>query len=558
MNLELSKAFGLAIDNITKFGDTDVFPFPIENPITYDKRSDVLKLLNDMHKNFENYIKNTPPQFENMLAPCGYTGFRWATQIDPIWNAYLLGLVLFLSDKIEDARISKDKNCIFSYRIQTNLQEKTLFDTKYGWHKFHEVSLDLASRPKYGFVLICDISNFYQSVYHHRVENALSKLDNPAKEVEKNIMNILQQFSNMKSYGLPIGGQASRILAELVLNRTDRLLRSKQIRFCRFVDDYHIFAKTEEELYSSLLYLSKILIENEGFSLQKSKTRIISTDEFIKTSPINENESENNKNIFAISLKYDPYSMTADEDYEKLKKEIADLDILKVLSQELNKSRIHTSLMKKIIRTLQYLEYPALISAVQVLIDNIEMLAPVFPNLMILLDSIFERLPDDKRNKILNVLHELVNNSSYILKIDLNVAYALRVLSKVCSDENEIIILKLWEQTNSPLIKRDIILIMAKWNATYWISDLKNRYTSLTSWEKRSFIIASYKLGDEGTHWRKHFKDQFSEIDLLYRDWMSEKNQQPSWRLPICLVKRHLLRITLDFGIPYSHYIRLI
>lgn len=74
---------------------------------------------------------------------------------------------------------------------------------------------------------------------------------------------------------------------------------------------------------------------------------------------------------------------------------------------------------------------------------------------------------------------------------------------------------------------------MAKWNATHWISDLKNRYVSLTTWEKRAFIIASYKLGDEGSHWRSHFKEQFSEIDIFYRDWIAGKNQIMSWELPI-------------------------
>jgi len=275
------------------------------------------------------------------------------------------------------------------------------------------------------------------------------------------------------------------------------------------------------------------MIENEGFALQKSKTRIISTDEFIKTSPIKGDGSEISKNIFAISLKYDPYSLTADEDYERLKRDVADLDIFTALSQELNKSRIHTNLMKKIIRTLQYLEPPALENAVQVLINNIEMLAPVFPNLMILIDSVFNKLSTSMQCTVLNSLHTLVNSSSYILKIDLNVSYALRVLAKVYSDDNEIIVLKLFESSSSPLIKRDIILIMAKWNATHWISDLKNRYNSLTIWEKRSFIIASYKLGDEGDHWRDKLKKQFTELDLLYRDWMSNKNQSPTWELPI-------------------------
>ena len=208
------------------------------------------------------------------------------------------------------------------------------------------------------------------------------------------------------------------------------------------------------------------------------------------------------------------------------------MDIFTVLSQELNKSRIHTSLMKKIIRTLQYLESPTLENAVQVLVNNIEILAPVFPNLMILIDSVFERLSGRMQTTVHNLIRELVDTSSYILKIDLNISYALRVLSRIYSEENEIIVIKLWNGTDSALIKRDIILIMAKWNATHWISDLKNRYASLTTWEKRSFIIASYKLGDEGRHWRSHFKDQFSKIDLIYRDWISEKNQL-QWELPI-------------------------
>ena len=35
------------------------------------------------------------------LAPVGYTGFRWAMQIDPIWNAAYLSWVLSIADQIE-------------------------------------------------------------------------------------------------------------------------------------------------------------------------------------------------------------------------------------------------------------------------------------------------------------------------------------------------------------------------------------------------------------------------------------------------------------------------
>jgi len=311
------------------------------------------------------------------------------------------------------------------------------------------------------------------------------------------------------------------------------LLRTKEINFCRFVDDYHIFAQTEEELYSDLLYLSKILIENEGLSLQKSKTRIITTEEFIQTSIVNAEESQNAKNIFAISLKYDPYSLTAEEDYEKLKEEIEKLDILTVLSQELNKTRVHTNLMKRVITSLKYLELSKIENAVNALLDNIDILFPVLPNLMILFESVFDKLTPETQNKMQDLIRELINKSSYLMKIELNITYALRILSKIYSDENEITILKVFDSTESLLIRRDIILIMSKWNATHWISDIKNRYSSMTVWEKRSFILACYKLGDEGKHWREHFKEQFNKFDFLYRDWMSGRVQISGWELPI-------------------------
>lgn len=101
--MNLNDSFEFAIDNIVKFGDTDIFPFPIEDHMMFDNRAGAIALLNDMYHRFDYFIKNDPPQFENMLAPSGYTGFRWATQIDPIWNAFLLGLVLSMSELIENA-----------------------------------------------------------------------------------------------------------------------------------------------------------------------------------------------------------------------------------------------------------------------------------------------------------------------------------------------------------------------------------------------------------------------------------------------------------------------
>ena len=83
----------LAIHNITKFGDTDIFPFPIENKIIFDKKEEIISLLEGFEaKNITEVLSRLPPINVHSVINSGYTGFRWGTQIDPIWNIYYLYL----------------------------------------------------------------------------------------------------------------------------------------------------------------------------------------------------------------------------------------------------------------------------------------------------------------------------------------------------------------------------------------------------------------------------------------------------------------------------------
>lgn len=548
----MKKYFEFAVENIAKYGDTDIFPHPIERNIFFDKKDKVVELLLKIFDSCgkdDDLLEQMPPINESMLVSSGYTGFRWATQIDPIWNAYYLGLVLAISDKIEARRIPISSKKIFSYRITLNEQEKSIFDKNYGWSEFYSQSMQNAKSYKY--VLACDISHFYSSIYHHRLENSLAKLDVDDKRIEKNIMKLLQKFSDTKSYGIPVGGQASRILAELLLNRTDLLLKSRGIEFCRFVDDYHIFANTEEELYDSLLYLSTILIENEGLMLQKNKTRIMSAKEFIATSMLSyvsdEQEVDEKKNedekikidrqyesLFSLSLRFDPYSATAEEDYDKLKAEVSELKIVDLLTMELNKSRVHSSVMRRLLAVMKYLDEEVIDEAILSLLDKINILVPVFPNVMILVNNVFARLREETKEEIISTLNKMIRENHYITQIKLNLLYAIRVLANRNTDGNDSLLVYLYNTSDDFLVKRDIILIMLEWESDYWLSDLKNKYSTLNEWEKRAFIMASYTLGDEGKHWRTHNKKGFSEIQRIYLDWMSDKvNSGKGWRFRI-------------------------
>jgi hypothetical protein len=357
--MKLKPFFQLAVKNITKLGDTDVFPFPIENHIFYDKSTDVINILNNIHNNFDEMLMKVPPVHVKSLSVVGYSGFRSSTQIDPFWNAYFLSLVIAIGKDIERVRIPVNKKMIFSYRFKPDKSEGYLFDREIGWTQFHENSIEKARN--YTFVLSTDIADFYPRIYHHRLENALKKATNNT-EIIKRIMELLSRFSEGVSYGLPIGGPAARLLSELLLNRTDRLLISENISFCRWVDDYHLFADSREEAYEYLVSLSEMLLINEGLSLQRNKTRIMSKEEFLSTSRFaeeNEPDTEEeiqSRNLAKLRLKYDPYSPTADEDYELLKEELKKFDIVGLLAREMRKSRIDESITRRLVQSVKFLD----------------------------------------------------------------------------------------------------------------------------------------------------------------------------------------------------------
>lgn len=535
----------LAIQNIVKHGDTDIFPFPIENHAFFDRRVELIELLLDYHANFDDYLARFSPRHASSLTPAGYSGFRWATQLDPIWNAYFLGCVLSIAQPIEATRIPKEQEIIFSYRYAPDPQSGDLFDRDYYWVRFMEKSLNLIKDYKY--VVICDISEFYPRLSHHRLENALQHIG-VNSDAPHRIIEFLSNFSNSRSFGLPIGGPAARILSELTLNQIDRLLRDKRITFVRFADDFHLFSNSQEEAYQQLIFLSEKLFLNQGLSLQKSKTRILTASEFKATSPIRGGEVQANeeqedkdvaallpaRSIFKFSIRFDPYSPTAEDDYEELKRDLRRFDIIGLLTSELQKSRIHTALAKKIIQAVRFLDGHVRDEAILSILNNCEILYPIFSSVLILLDKIFTDLSGVTQQQAIEKIRKLIATQSHIMRVDVHVAYAIRVLAHVGDEETQALLERLFEERTSPIIRRDIILTIAKWRGWHWLSDLRNRFRELSGPERRAFIIASYVLGDEGTHWRKNIRDELTPFEVFTKDWASEKKKQDkNWEISL-------------------------
>jgi hypothetical protein len=532
---EFRAAVELAVQNVIKHGDTDIFPRSFEGYAIYDCQSAFIDTVCEYDENFHDYLTRFPPSNTNALIPVSYYGFRWGTQIDPIWNVHFLSCVIALASKIEAVRLRSDTNTIFSYRYRPDRDTGDLFDRNYGWYSFMRKSEEYSK--EYNFITICDIGEFYPRLNHHKLENALLQIDSETGYPKK-IMSFLASFSNTRSFGLPVGGPAARILSELTINQIDRLLHGQRIKFTRFADDFHLFAQSREEAYRQTIFISEKLFENQGLSLQKSKTRIMAAHEFRATSPLQSapdadgedemvkvalDKHERSKRLMRFSLRFDPYSPTAEDDYQDLKNKIREFDIVGLLQDELSKSRIHIALSRKLITAIEYLDGRTRDDAVLSIVENGEILYPIFSSALIMIDKIFESLGEDTKERLTDRILTLLRSDSHIFRVDVHLCFALRVLRYTNTEEIQQLLKDLYNERKSDIVRRDIILIMALWGEWYWLSDLRNQYRQLSGPQRRAFLVASYSLKDEGKHWRERIKRELNPFEKFILSWAGER-----------------------------------
>lgn len=521
----MKEYFEKAIKNIARYGDTDIFPFPFERYSFIEKYDEVVSILEEIHSKFEESIADNPPLAIEEMAPVGYFGFRKATLIEPFWNAYFLGLVLSLADKIEQKRIPESESSVFSYRYEWDEEKNSLFKDL-NWIDYKKQCVENAK--KYSYVIQTDISDFYHRVNHHKLENKLKSIDCHSSDTTKKIMAVLSKFTSTISYGLPVGGPASRILAELALVHVDEYLKTKGIKFCRYVDDYTIFCKSESEAYKNILFLTQVLA-NDQLTLQKNKTKIMSSEEFFEIhkflDPSLEENTSDEQKLLNVSIRFDPYSSSAEEDYDSIKKAITEIDIVGILSKEINKTRVDQIITKQAINSIKALETSKKIEAVKVLIDekNLVTLTPVFTTILRAFRSIYDDLPSSGQSIIDKALLKMFEEDHYLTKINLNVSYMIQILSKTNSDIKTSFFSEIFEKTESQLIRRQVVMAMSNWQIYHWISMQKNNFSRYSTWEKRAIIYSSFFLYDEGRHWRKNNRKHFSKQEKLLGDWFGDR-----------------------------------
>ena len=67
----------------------------------------------------------------------------------------------------------------------------------------------------------------------------------------------------------------------------------------------------------------------------------------------------------------------------------------------------------------------------------------------------------------------------------------------------------------------------------YWLGDVIRSAATTDLWLRRALIVGSFKLGDEGKHWRNRTSKMLHDVDKAFLTWAKKKSGVDSWKVPI-------------------------
>ena len=282
--MTLREAVMLAVENMISDGLDDVLSTPVEIELLRGD-PELKKTLEEVSlRKIQLYLK--PPSkksaFDQLsLLPISHVlvpkkeafDFRKVAIIRPEDLVVYQAVVIMVAEAFEKAREKVSKNRIFSYRFRPNIKKGQLFNPRHNFRSFQSASAKKSKSKSVNYIVKCDVANFYDRINIHRIESTLLTIRGIDERFVALINQILLHWAKRDSYGLPVGSNGSRVLAEVALFNVDKSLKDAGIKFVRFVDDFRIFTKTATEAHSALARLIELL-GREGLFINTRKSSI--------------------------------------------------------------------------------------------------------------------------------------------------------------------------------------------------------------------------------------------------------------------------------------------
>lgn len=519
-------------------GDNDTLPYDLDAAFIKDKATDLATLCLTLFQGVETGTVGKPVNFmnglaigsERLLVPSGSHGFRVTTKIHPFWNLYLNGLGLAIAEVNEGYRSIR----AHSYRLAD--QGPGFFDRTRSWRAYKLATLNEPGLDDERAVVIqTDISSFYEHIYHHRLENVVKDLA-PGSTLAMQIDRILSKLAAGRSFGLPVGGQCARILAEVMMTPIDRSLTDVGIVWHRYVDDFTSICHSQQDAYKALSALSHTLADY-GLSLNRSKTTILSAKHYrdFVSAQLGEGE-DSSVALRELDLHFDPYSDNASAEYEKLKQSFEKIDISFLLDLEREKSQPDAFVLAQIGRALKFQKPAVAIQLCATLLDpnNLDSFRASWSKIM---RGVYAVRSNDQFAPIFaaldNLLDRIPSAGAHLLVPEANMLHFLRAIRFTRTDIRGAFVRQTYDMSVSASVRRACIDCWRHWADRSNFTRLRNQWPNLGAGEQRMLWLAASAFGDEGAKTRDQLRGSLGQAWQLgietgasdsfaacYEDWV--------------------------------------
>ena len=454
-----------------------------------------------------------------IFAPKSRANIRIVHLLHPVDLIIYTALVLIIKDDIEAARMSRQARRVYSYRTDSR-NPNHLYESRGAYDKYIVQLKRKAKKPGSKFVAIADIADFYPRIYQHRLENVVAStatnprgMDVARVLVKKLISNLLDK----NSYGIPVGPYASRILGEAILIDVDAHLQSMGIDYVRWVDDYNIFARSEQLAQSTVFELAEWLYTNHGLTLQSSKTKIIPVSSYLAEiiSTPEENLTDRDKVISFLREtaedidyedEYDGDQSANDDVVDAMLDQLQGYDLKEMFIDSIsNEALIDYKMVRYVLTRLPRIpgaEESLKSEILELVLDNASLFYPVSEYVAKYVLSFNNLSIADKRRigrKLLSPIRSRRHPPPpyYIMWI-------LYIFS-TSEDWNFVSnIVSLYQQSTSEVIKRYAALAIAGGGTRADALVVKDDVARASSLLRLAILSASNKLGsDERKHWKR-------------------------------------------------------
>ena len=252
------------------------------------------------------------------------------------------------------------QNIVFSHRLVPDYNAIQMFrdyDESYG--AFINKQKEICQEGQFPYVVVTDVSSYYERIYHHRLVQLLQGLgcDIP---LTNTLGHLLREWNDGDSHGIPQGFWASDYLGNIYLHQVDIFMCMQGVPYFRYVDDFSVFCKSVSEGRIFLLRLSKEL-RPLGLGLNPAKTKILPVNDHLEhlTTAIEQIGNVAQEMLNGVHLKLNPYfDEFNEENIDEIVKQVNYVATHKVFDEIIRCTPVNETLLKVCLKLLAGIEDP--------------------------------------------------------------------------------------------------------------------------------------------------------------------------------------------------------